>query len=103
MGSFSDVTSATSIIDKTSSKKDGFYKDLKKRKGSIHYNLRIDDSNKKSDVYSLGMSLLAAFYNVLLIDRKKSAPFNRFYVNDYPFLEIIRMMICKIDKRSSIF
>jgi len=42
------------------------------------------------------MSLLAAFYLILLIDRKKAAPHNRFYKNDYPFLEIINMMICKI-------
>jgi hypothetical protein len=31
----------------------------------------------KSDVYSLGMTLLSAFYLCEPIDRKKSAPFSR--------------------------
>lgn len=56
----------------------------------------LSDQNKKSDVYSLGMTLLAAFYLILLIERKKAAPYNRFYAQEYPFLEIISKMICKI-------
>ena len=62
----------------------------------------IDDQNKKADVYSLGMSFLSAFYLLLLTDRKKCAPFNRLYEKDFPFLSIIKHMICKIEKRKSI-
>ena len=57
----------------------------------------------KSDVYSLGMSLLSAFYLCEPIDRKKAAPLNRALCQEYPFLNIIKSMIVKIDKRSDIF
>jgi len=48
------------------------------------------------------MSLLAAFYLLLLADRKKTAPFNRLYEKDFPFLSIIKHMISKAEKRKSI-
>lgn len=76
LGSFGNIKFARSAPEDSKHKKDGFYKDLKKRKGSFHVG-SLEEDNKKSDVYSLGMTLLTAFYLVLLIDRKKAAPFNR--------------------------
>lgn len=103
LGSYSNVNYACAAApNDLSSKKDIFYRDPKKRRTSVLID-SMEDKNKKSDVYSLGMTLLSSFYLMLLIDRKKSAPHNRQLVKDYPFLHIIGQMICKIEKRSSIF
>jgi hypothetical protein len=56
----------------------------------------------KSDVYSLGMTLLSAFYLCEPVDRKKCAPYNRTLNEKYTSLNVIKKMICKIDQRKSI-
>ena len=96
LGSYSNVNYACAVAPADSSaKKENFYRDPKKRKVSVCVD-NLENANKKSDVYSLGMTLLSAFYLMLMIDRKKSAPYNRQLVKDYPFLDIIGQMICKI-------
>jgi hypothetical protein len=57
----------------------------------------------KGDVYSLGMTLLTAFYLCEPIDRKKCAHYNRALQDAYPYLAIIRQMVCRVDQRKSIF
>lgn len=96
LGSYSNVNYAHAVAPADSSaKKENFYRDPKKRRTSVCID-NLENANKKSDVYSLGMTLLSSFYLMLMIDRKKSAPYNRQLVKDYPFLDIIGQMICKI-------
>ncbi len=51
-----------------------------------HENSAQIPENMAQDVYMLGMTLLAAFYLVPFIDRKKCAPFNRMFISKYPIL-----------------
>lgn len=69
------------------------------RLSSMHVGIDLS----KSDIYSLGMTLLSAFYLCEPIDRKKCAPHNRALKEAYPHLAIIKEMTCKIDQRKSIF
>lgn len=105
LGCFSNVT--VSPRDKLTKqmKESNHYKDCNHRrlsKTSQASPLVLADLYK-SDVYSLGMTLLSAFYLCEPLDRKKSAPFNRALSDSYPFLQIIRMMITRIHQRSTIF
>lgn len=47
----------------------------------------------KSDVYSLGMSMLSAFYLVKPISRKGTAPYNRKFESTYKVMKYIRQMV----------
>jgi len=91
LGSYSNVTNSPKDKIIKNIKESNHYKDIYSRKrisrfsyaGAIGLNgLAAMVDLYKSDVYSLGMSLLSAFY---------------------PFLNIIKNMTAKIDKRSTIF
>jgi len=86
LGSFSNVTNSPKDKIIKNIKESNHYKDIYSRKrisrfsyaGAIGLNgLAAMVDLYKSDVYSLGMSLLSAFYLCEPIDRKKSAPLSR--------------------------
>lgn len=57
---------------------------------------------EQADIYSLGMTLLSAFYLCEPIDRKAVQDYNRKYESSYNVMSAIREMIMPIDKRSNI-
>jgi serine/threonine protein kinase len=83
--------------------------DIQQSHGKNIYNRRklsIGEANSslafQNDVYALGMTLLSAFYLLEPLNRQKCAPHNRFLLQQYPFLKLIKMMTTSHDKRANI-
>jgi serine/threonine protein kinase len=57
---------------------------------------------EQADVYSLGMTLLSAFYLCEPIDSKVIAEYNNKFESSYPILTVIKDMVMSIDKRPNI-
>lgn len=105
LGSFSNVMRRAVDRQAKNVKESNHYKDLySTHKIARMSSLKMDSVDLlKGDVYSLGMTLLTAFYLCEPIDRKKCAHYNRAMQDTYPYLAIIRQMVCRIDQRKSIF
>jgi hypothetical protein len=104
LGSFSNVTKFPKDKLTKNIKESNHYKDLysTRRISRLSSFLTQSIDMSKCDVYSLGMTLLSAFYLCEPIDRKKCAPYNRALSEKFPYLSIIKEMVCKFDQRKSI-
>jgi hypothetical protein len=85
LGNFSNVTKFDKNQANPELKISSYFLDSE-RNASEYYDLR------KSDVFSLGTTLMNAFYLHTPISKKVCAPFNRKLVETYPIMEILMMM-----------
>ena len=59
-------------------------------------------NRKQFDVYSLGITLMSAFYLCEIIDYEVAANQNRLLIDQYEILQLINAMLAPADKRATI-